>query len=141
MILYISDRSVNSPVMEGKDGRRCFPHTYIHTLQTLQTHVKNPTQTRESYQFPPPLSPPNNSTGPIYLICTYVSHSHSTPHTTRHKHTYGQQRRALPISFESQNSIPFPFPQSLILPQSFPIPDREADQLEQAHGLEEEDRF
>lgn len=110
MILYISDRSVNSPVMEGKDGRRC-PSTYIHTYITNITNpCEKPHPDARILSIPPPLSPPNNSTGPIYLICTYVSHSHSTPHTTRHKHkhTYRQQRRPLPIPFESQNPrIPF----------------------------------
>lgn len=82
--------------------------TYIHTYITNPCEKPRPDE--RILLLPPSFSSQlNNSIDPIYLICTYVSHSHPSPHIIRHKHkhTYRQQRRPLPISFESQNSIPF----------------------------------
>lgn len=88
--------------------------TYIHThIQTLQTHVKNPTQTRESYQFPPPFPSQQlyRSNLPNLHICIPLS-LHSPHHKTQTQTHISTTTTPTSHPFripESQNSIPFHF--------------------------------
>lgn len=89
MILYISDRSVNSPVMEGKDGRRC-PSTYIHTYITNITNpCEKPHPDARILSIPPPPFPSQQlyrSNLPNLHIC--IPLSPESPHHKTQTHVW-----------------------------------------------------